>query len=1410
MPQVIPLVISALVSVGAKYAIAYFAAAVLYMGSMAYSARETRRAKREARAAYEASLRDRQQLVRSADLPRAVCYGEIVTSGAIVYARSVGALQDKLVLVVALSPGHEITAINQVWWGDRVISPTSDGYPSEESFATTHQDPRTLSVSAPGGPADWAVTLPSIPINGSVSAVYATGNTGGDNGPTHEALAVVGVSGTNVTLAGTIDSGGTPLPAGRQVVLSWRVLVTTATWLRVKRYLGTAGQTADADLIADTAGDWTSAHRGRGVPYLALWLTYNEQVFPLGLENVKALIQGKAVYDPRTASTAYSRNPALCAADYLTSALGFGCSSDEIDWDSVTAAANICDEQVVIALSPPKTPLTQVRYRCDTQLTTAAARSENLQVILSSMAGWAVWSQGKWRIYAGAYSAPAITLDESALADAEALTIQSRVPRSELFNAVKGTFVSPANEWQAADYPPVTNPTYETQDGGERLDLDLPLPATTHSVMAQRLAKIALEESRQALTVTASFNLKAYRVSPGDVIGLSLARYGWSTKAFRVLEREFSLQSGVRLTLRETASGIYDWGLGAATEIDLAPNTQLPSPWLPPTMPAITLLSDDTTLLVSADGTVLPRIRVSWTALTAPDVTQGGHLELAYRRLPDIGWLQMPPLPGDSALAFVQPVTERSAYQVRVRAVNGMRVPSEWQYGEVTVASVVPPPAPAGLTVSASNNTRRFVVTMPSVPLSLVGFEIRYQAGSSITWASATVAGQYGYAQGSGATVSVDASVPATGGAFSFEVRSINGAGLRSASGAQALNQTLAALKVVVGYLTSESAVLAATSAGVVSDFSAATTTMRVTEDNVDASASWSYARTDGLGITSSINAGTGVLTVSAMSADQSYIDVTATRSGYASITKRFSVAKARAGATGSTGPTGPTGSTGPTGPTGPTGSTGPQGPTGATGPQGPTGNTGPQGPTGTTGVRGSRWFYVSGLSSWSDSAANTAAGVDGGPIVGDLVTQHNSTSFAQTRQRQGDGSWAVIAVVLDGNLLVDGSVTAEAFTTNLRTDQATMLRNADFTEYAGTNSGIEALVGWSLYTGTPPANQQINRNLTGGRVWNVGRGGAALYYDQPDYLGEFGIEQRVLVEPGLTYEVHVSGSAHRCSGRIAINWLDGSGTYLSQSNVSIAEGAGTGQPYTPPIIAWASVTAPAGALQAVIYLIAGAAAGADSYLFLHRAYFAPLAAGASATNPTPWKPGGYVEINGGAIVADTLNANRIVANSITTDRLIGEAVNKIFTFESNAFKGQTEASITADFESPNFPMTTLCDFDYTPDVNGTVVVTVDALIRNTRSVSNGSSYTFGAYIGAQVAASPSSNWQSSQLDGRSEFYVANFSGTYSTDFRLYGVELIQVTAGVAIKIRVGAGKLPNATTATARRVRVVAQVVKR
>jgi hypothetical protein len=182
----------------------------------------------------------------------------------------------------------------------------------------------------------------------------------------------------------------------------------------------------------------------------------------------------------------------------------------------------------------------------------------------------------------------------------------------------------------------------------------------------------------------------------------------------------------------------------------------------------------------------------------------------------------------------------------------------------------------------------------------------------------------------------------------------------------------------ITALLSNEAHTLQADASGTVSSFTGAVCTMSIYQGIVDSSASWTVSRVDGTGITSTL--ATRTVTVTAMSADSAFIDLTAARTGYASITKRFTVTKSKQGVTGT---------------------------------------------TGTAGTRGSMTFYVSGQSVWSDTVANTTtAAAPNGKQLNDVVTQYNASTFSSTRSWNGS-AWVTITQAIDGNLLITGSVGA-------------------------------------------------------------------------------------------------------------------------------------------------------------------------------------------------------------------------------------------------------------------------------------------------------------------------------------------------------------------------------------------------
>lgn len=128
-------------------------------------------------------------------------------------------------------------------------------------------------------------------------------------------------------------------------------VVNTGTYngkARVKKNLGAASQVADPDLLADNT-ELTSDFRGRGRAYIYTRFKPEQAAYPNGMPSVSGQVKGRKLYDPRDGATRWSQNAALAWRDYVADPIyGLGASSSKIDDEHVIAAANACDEFVVV------------------------------------------------------------------------------------------------------------------------------------------------------------------------------------------------------------------------------------------------------------------------------------------------------------------------------------------------------------------------------------------------------------------------------------------------------------------------------------------------------------------------------------------------------------------------------------------------------------------------------------------------------------------------------------------------------------------------------------------------------------------------------------------------------------------------------------------------------------------------------------------------------------------------------------------------------------------------------------------------------------------------------------------------------------------------------------------------------
>jgi uncharacterized coiled-coil protein SlyX len=394
-------------------------------------------------------------------------------------------------------------------------------------------------------------------------------------------ITFVGVSGNDneimhhvVALAGHEVNAITEIWLDDQKILQSQLngagLVTSGTFqniVTVTRFLGTTDQTADANLVANWF-DYTTSHRGREIAYIHTQFELNDASQEVwdkySPNNIKALVQGRKIYDPRLDTTpganptnatyiAYSSNPALAIADYLINTrFGMKIAPAKIDWPAVVQAANACDVLVDIPGG-----VTEKRFTANGVLFATDSHKGSIDKLLSAMNGKLVYSSGIYYIKAGIYEAPTESLDEEDLSGP--VSVKTSVERSDRFNTVGGMFMDPAQLHKTSEFPKVTITAALLRDNNEVLEKEIELPFTNSSYMAQRIANKLIQISDQQKLVNFPANLAGLRVAVGDRVSVSIDELNWSSKVFECLGWSFNDggDNGVMLTLREDDASSY-------------------------------------------------------------------------------------------------------------------------------------------------------------------------------------------------------------------------------------------------------------------------------------------------------------------------------------------------------------------------------------------------------------------------------------------------------------------------------------------------------------------------------------------------------------------------------------------------------------------------------------------------------------------------------------------------------------------------------------------------------------------------------------------------------------------------------------------------------------------------------------
>lgn len=434
--------------------------------------------------------------------------------------------------------------------------------------------------------------------------------------------------------------------------------------------------------------------------------------------------------------TAWSANPALQMRHVYQHAW-FGKATITADEDDrIITAANACDTSTTYTVGTATE--TRALYESALVVPFGTAAKDVLDDLAQAMGGSWAFAGGELYLKAGVWTEPVMALTDADLAvvqrsgeqqTSSPIAISTHRPRVDKVNTVNVQIWDAAQAYKQVTLSPLTSSALVTADGAT-LAQSVTYAAIGYAPQALHVAGIMMRDARDPLTVTIPFKLRAYPLELFDNVTLTLARYGWSAKAFQVLGRTWSADGQLQLTLKETASSITT--MDAAFEAQGgAANTTLPSPWYVPQIGPLTISSGTSELVRQADGTVKSRMRVSWPAVPDSAVTDGGSVEVQYREAISTGEWTSVQIAGNETQAVITDVQDAVYYLVRARARARLAV-GDWSahVSHQVLGKTEPPPDVDSLAINGQ------VLSWPAVSaIDLAGYRLRAIAGNTANWA---------------------------------------------------------------------------------------------------------------------------------------------------------------------------------------------------------------------------------------------------------------------------------------------------------------------------------------------------------------------------------------------------------------------------------------------------------------------------------------------------------------------------------------------------------------------------------------------------------------------------------------------------------------------------------------------------
>ena len=514
---------------------------------------------------------------------------------------------------------------------------------------------------------------------------------------------------------------------------------------------GATSQTADPMLRASIPEAWSTNHKLNGICYIAAAFDYDKKGMYKGVPQITVQVKGKKVYDPRSDTTAWSSNAALCFLDYIQNdEYGKGLATTDINMTTFETAADKCDvlqnqpfygssyqnvtwsatsgtnrvqintysdafqnkTDEVISIKDSSGTLivdaeninsfrsdefydedrvneiiidddigsdyddetgsifTQVkRFHCNGYVDTNKNVMDNAKELLANMRGIFTYINGKYELQIEDTGTSTFSITDNHIIAESGISVdygnkdkKANKVIVEFFNANLKYELDTVTELHDA------TPNYYSDDG-EILEVKAEFPYITDPYIASNMAKAILGRSRNQTTVQFLGTPEMYKLNVGDIVDLTYAGLGFSSKLFRIEALELQSNGLVSVSMIEYLD-IYTWEV--PTQEETADPVNLPT--------AGALAAPENVTFTDTDASSINRPTLSWTEPTdfpvkefRVDVTDSSSNAVISKIV-------------DTNSADLSFIPKGSNYNYSVTSINGLGIESDATTGTFTIA----------------------------------------------------------------------------------------------------------------------------------------------------------------------------------------------------------------------------------------------------------------------------------------------------------------------------------------------------------------------------------------------------------------------------------------------------------------------------------------------------------------------------------------------------------------------------------------------------------------------------------------------------------------------------------------------------------------------------------------------------